>query len=244
MKDDLIKKIKELPRLKLLVLIFAIWQYASILGMAIFHWPDAFAWLNLGLLAAFVILSPVYESLLLLIISIPFYLVLPNSQFNALSMWRPLFLLLFLVWLIKDKKMRYKEIKFLPWDKLLGIYLLVGIAVTLIFGKFVGQGFKQIAFWVNIFCLYLVMINTLKSKEQIFELIRYIIWSLAIIVTLGFTQLIGTFFTNLDTFWVYWASNITKLYYGANFSSVALYSNSWFSYSGGRGLRMFSIMPD
>lgn len=244
MTKDIIKKIKEFPRLKLLILIFAVWQYASLLGMAMFHWPDALAWLNLGLLTAFAILCPTYETLLLLILSIPFYVVLPNPQLNALSMWRPLFLFLFVVWLVRDKKMKYTEIKFLPWDKLLGIFLLAGMAATLILGKFVGQGFKQIAFWLNIYCLYLVLINTLKSKEQIFELIRYVIWSLAIIVTLGFTQLIGTFFTSLDTFWVYWASNITKLYYGSNFASVALYSNSWFSFSGVRELRMFSIMPD
>lgn len=244
MGNNLFKTIKELPRLKLLILIFAIWQYASILGMSIFHWPDVFIWLNLGLLSAFVILSSSYESLLLLILSIPFFVALPNFQFSALSMWRPLFLLLFFVWLIRDKKMNFYEIKFLPWDKLLGLFLFVGIIITLFSGRFIGQGFKQVLFWLNIYCLYLVLINTLKNKEQILELIRYVIWSLAIIVTLGFTQLFGTFFTNLDVFWVYWASNVTKLFYGESFALVSLYSNSWFSYSGGRGLRMFSIMPD
>jgi len=244
MTKDLIAKIKELPRLKLLILVFTVWQYASILGIAILDWPNSLVWLNLGLLMAFVVLAPVYESLLLLVLSIPFYVVLPNRQFDTLSMWRPLFLALFIVWLIRDKKLKYAEIKFLPWDKYLGIFLLVGAAVTLVFGKFVDQGFRQVLFWVNIYFFYLVLINTLKSKAQIFEFIRYALWSLTIIVTLGFTQLIGTFLTNFDTFWVYWASNITKLYYGQNFASVALYSNSWFSFIGDRSLRMFSIMPD
>ena len=244
MTNDLIAKIKALPRLKVLILLFTVWQYISILGIAVLTWPNSLVWLNLGLLLAFVVLAPAYEALLLLILSIPFYTVLPNARFETLSMWRPLFFALFAVWLIRDKKLKYAEIKFLPWDKILGLFVLVGVLVTLVFGKFVGQGFKQMLFWLNIYLLYLVMVNILKSKAQIFELIRYVLWSLAIIVTLGFTQLIGTFLTDLDTFWVYWASNVTQLYYGQSFSQVVLYSNSWFSYTGGRELRMFSIMPD
>ncbi len=244
MTKDLIRKINELPRLKLLILFFAIWQYISILGIAVLNWQDYIIWLNLGILTAFIILSPIYESLLLLILSIPFYVALPNPNFDSLSMWRPLFLLLFMVWVAREKRFKYSDIKFLPWDKYFGFFVLLGLLVTLVFAKFPLQGLKQILFWANIYVFYLVLINTLKSKAQIFEIIRYVIWSLAIIITLGFTQLIGTFLADFDTFWVYWASNITKLYYGQNFASVSLYSNSWFSYAGGRSLRMFSIMPD
>jgi O-antigen ligase len=161
-----------------------------------------------------------------------------------LPMWRILYLALFIIWFVRDKKLKFKEIKFLPWDKYLGGFVAVGLIVAFIFGPFKLEAIKQVVFWLNIYFLYLVLINTLKSKQQIFETIRYTIWSLTIIVTLGFTQLFGTFLTNLDTFWVYWASNVTKLYYGTSFANVALYSNSWFSYSGARELRMFSIMPD
>ncbi|MEK7617930.1 MAG: O-antigen ligase family protein [Patescibacteria group bacterium] len=244
MIDELALKIRGLPRLKALILAFTVWQYVCVLGMAMLGWQEYLIWINLGLLASFIILAPSYESLLLIILSIPFFVALPNPKFDSLSMWRPLFAILFFVWLIREKKFKYAEIKFLPWDKFLGVFLMVGILVTLVFGKFIGQGFKQVLYWVNIYIFYLVMINVLKSKQQIFEIIRYILWSLAIIVTLGFTQLIGTFLTDFDTFWVYWASNITKLYYGQDFASVALYSNSWFSYLGGRSLRVFSIMPD
>jgi O-antigen ligase len=244
MLKDLHQKIKNLPRLKLLIILFAIWQYICIVWMGMFHLPQEFIWLNLGLLSGFIVLAPVFESLLLLIISVPFFVVLPQSNFETLAMWRPLFALLFLVWLIRDKKFKFNEITFLPWDRVLGIFVFVGLVITLLFAQFPKQGLKQIVFWLNIYIFYLILINVLKSKQQIFEFIRYLIWSLTIIVTLGFTQLIGTFLTNLDTFWVYWASNITSLYYGKSFAEVALYSNSWFSYAGGRELRMFSIMPD
>ncbi len=244
MKEELFQKIKSLPRLRLLIILFAIWQYVCIVWIALFNLPKEFIWLNLGLLSGFIVLAPVFESLLLLTISIPFYVVLPQNNFDTLAMWRPLFILIFLVWLVREKKFKYKEIIFLPWDKLLGIFLLVGLGVTLLLAEFPKQGIKQVVFWLNIYIFYVTLINVLKSKQQIFEYIRYLIWSLTIIVALGFTQLIGTFLTTLDTFWVYWASNITSLYYGKNFALVAMYSNSWFSYAGGRELRMFSIMPD
>ncbi len=254
MIKDFKLKLKETPRIKLLIIVFTIWQYVSIAGMALLGWPVSLVWLNLGLILGFILLSPIYESLLLLILSIPFYVVLPNTQFDSLSMWRVLFASLFALWLIRDKKIftlaGFKEviygrkIIFLPWDKYLGYFIILGLIVTLLFGTFKVQGLKQILFLVNIYLFYIVLINTLKSKIQIFELIRYVVWALAIIVTLGFTQLFGTFFTNLDTFWVFWADNITRLYYGDQFATVALYSNSWFSYVGGRDLRMFSIMPD
>ncbi len=244
MTNELIQKIKDLPKLKLLILVFVIWQYFSVAGIAVLNWSPSIVWLNLGLLLGFILLCPVYESILLLILSIPFSVVVPNARFDSLPMWRILYLALFLIWLVRDKKFKIKEIKFLPWDKYLAWFVLLGLVMGLVFGNFKIEAVKQVFFWLNIYFLYLVMINTLKSKQQIFEVIRYAIWSLAIIVTLGFTQLFGTFFGNLDTFWVYWDSNITKLYYGASFANVALYSNSWFSYSGGRELRMFSIMPD
>lgn len=244
MNGEISEKLKNIPRIKLLILIFAIWQYISILGMALLGWPNSLVWLNLGLLTAFIVLAPVYESLLLLVLSAPFFVVLPNTAFETLSMWRPLFVVLFLVWLIRDKKFRYENILFLPWDKILAAFVVVGLSVSLLWGQFVVQGFKQVLFWANVYLFYLVLINSLKSRQQIFEFIRYVIWALAIIITLGFTQLIGTFLANLDTFWVFWASNITKLYYGQAFATVSLYSNSWFSYMDGRSLRMFSIMPD
>lgn len=254
MTKDLLIKLKELPRLKLLIIVFTVWQYISILGMALMNWPQSLVWLNLGLLTAFIFLSPVYESLLLLVLSIPFYVVIPNARFESLPMWRVLFAILFAVWLVREKKFflpkrlgggwNWEGIHFLPWDKYLAWFALVGVLLAFLFGQFRVQAVKEVLFLVNIYMLYLVMVNSLRGKQQIFELIRYTIWSLAIIVTLGFTQLIGTFFGDLNTFWVFWASNITKLYYGAGFTDVALYSNSWFSYSGTTTLRMFSIMPD
>ena len=184
MTEDFIKKLKELPRLKLLIIAFTIWQYISVAGMAILGWSTSLVWLNLGLLLAFILLCPVYESLLLLILSIPFYVAIPNSRFDSLAMWRILFFALFVVWFVKDKRLKIKDVHFLPWDKYLGWFVAVGFLAAMLFGSFRWEAFKQVLFWGNIYCFYLVMINTLRGKQQIFELIRYVIWSLAIIVTL------------------------------------------------------------
>jgi len=245
MLKDFKQKIKDLPRLKLLIILFTVWQYVSVACMVALNWPVSLVWLNLGLLLAFIVLCPVYESILLLILSIPFYLVLPNTKFDSLSMWRVLFLVLFIVWFVKDKKFNFRTIIFLPWDKYLGMFAATGLLIGLLLGRFQTEAIRQTAFFVNIYIFYLVMVNSLRGKQHIFEVIRYCIWSMTIIVTLGFAQLISTFLTSLNVFWVYWAANVTKLYYGANFTNVALYSNSWFSYSGQTTeLRMFSIMPD
>jgi O-antigen ligase len=246
MIKDFLDRLKELPRLKLLIIIFTVWQYFSVAGMALLGWPNSLVWLNLGLLLAFIALCPVYETLLLLILSIPFFVAIPNSRFDSLSMWRVLYLALFVVWFARDKKFKLKEIHFLPWDKYLAWFMLAGLFLGLVFGSFKLEAVKQAVFFLNIYLLYVVLINTLKNKQQIFELIRYTIWSFAIIITLGFAQLFGSLLTDIGTFWVFWAANITKLYYGPSFAAVSLYSNSWFAYSGSTSieLRMFSIMPD
>jgi len=244
MTQALIEKIKNLPRLRLLIILLVIWQYFCVAGIGLLNWPQYLIWVNLGLLLGFILICPVYESLLLLILSIPFSVALPNAYFDALPMWRILYLALFIVWLIKEKKFKFKEIHFLPWDKFLAIFAAIGLTVSLIFAPYKAQAIKEVVFWLNIYFFYIVLINSVRGKQHIFEIIRYVLWSLTIIVALGFAQLFGTFFTSLDTFWVFWAANITKLYYGADFASVSLYSNSWFSYVGARELRMFSIMPD
>ncbi len=237
---------------RLITIALIIWEFFSALMLAVANWPDAIIWVNLFLLCLFILIFSVFDSLLLLIVSIPFYVVLPNPYFETLSMWRILFALLFAVWIIKDLKFNpfdrlkagIKDLRFFGWDKLLGILTGLAIITTLSFAQFISPGLKQVLFWINIYLLYVVLINTVKSRDQIIKIVKYTTGSLLLILALGYLQLLATFFTNLDTFWVYWASFVSKLYYGGNFAEVALYSNSWFSYDGVRQLRMFSIMPD
>jgi hypothetical protein len=83
MNKEFWEKIKALPRLKLLIIIFTVWQYFSIAGIAILNWSPALIWLNMGLLLAFILLAPIYESILLLVLSIPFFVVVPIRMYVA-----------------------------------------------------------------------------------------------------------------------------------------------------------------
>ncbi len=236
---------------KKIIWLLATWQFISVLMLAVSSWPAWVVWLNLALLLISMVFLEIFDSLLLLIISIPFYVALPNSRFDSLSMWRILFVFLFIIFLFKSdflkaKKPReiLKQLLIFSWDKY--IFALAGLTflVIILFAPFKSAGLRQLLFFVNLYLFYLVLAHTLKTREEIIKVIRYVVSSLALIITIGFAQLFLTFFVSMDTFWVYWASNFTKLYYGGKLMSVSLYSNSWFAFNGGRELRMFSIMPD
>jgi hypothetical protein len=64
-------------------------------------------------------------------------------------------------------------------------------------------------------------------------------------VAVGSLQFVATFLVPQYYFWQYWATMVSKVYYGQSLASVLVYSNSWFSYTSDiPDLRMFSIMPD
>lgn len=246
---------------KYIVLLLVIWQFFSVLLMAIGYWPYEVVWLNAALGLLFVLFADTYHVLLLLIASIPFYVAMPNARFDALSVWRIWFVTAFLVWVFRNLREgsfrssggagwwrgllgRFGISRFMPWDRFLGYFFLLSLVVTLALARFKVQGLKQLVYFLNAYLLYVLVAHAVTRRTQVVEVVRTAALSLVLVIGLGYVQLASTFFTNLDTFWVYWASFVSRLYYGRFFSGVALYSNSWFSYTGGRELRMFSIMPD
>ena len=218
-------------------------------------------WINLFLGCLFILFASSYNSVLFLALAVPLYVAVPNDKFSSLSIWRIWFALLFVVFCfeqyraLRKQNLSVKDSVYvaisdfwdnsLPWDKYLWAFGVGALIITLLVAAYPLQGIKQILFWLNLFLFYAVLINTVKTKKQIIEVIKFTAASLGIIVLLGYVQLIATFFTKLDVFWVYWASYVSRLYYGSDLAKVLLYSNSWFSYTGGgEELRMFSIMPD
>jgi O-antigen ligase len=136
------------------------------------------------------------------------------------------------------------ESRFFPWDKYLGLFVLVCL-LSIMFAEFPVQSIKQIIFLINVYLLYLVLINVTTTRDRVIDLIKYAGVSAGIIVALGYVQFIATLFASPYYFWQYWAMMVSKLYYGLPLANVLAYSNSWFSYTAGRqDLRMFSIMPD
>lgn len=226
------------------IALLAFWHGFSLLMTAVFNWPKEIIWLNFGLSSAFILLSETYYGLLLLIVLIPFYSVLPNPYFESLSFWRPLFLLLFIAWLVKGKRLNVKNFGLMPWDKILGYFAVASLIITLLFARFIPAGLKQLLFLINIYVFYAVLVNEVKTRKQILGALKAGAVSLGIIIVFGFLQLMLTFFVGLNFFWVYWADNISRIFYGNFFAEAALYSNSWFSYTGGWNLRMFGLQPD
>lgn len=73
-----------------------LWQLISVYLMATGVWPGSVAWANLLLVLAYILLAPAFSGLLLVVASIPFYIVLPQHYSDTLSMWRPVVGVLFL----------------------------------------------------------------------------------------------------------------------------------------------------
>lgn len=261
----------ELSHTKRIIWLLVLWQFISVLLMALGTWPASIAWINVAMLGLFVLVVPPYEGLLMLILSIPFYVALPNRYLDSLPMWRLLFIEFFAVWFVhlaikqksywqklfterKKQKPNFRKIllsvfrridsRFLPWDKYIWMFLALA-SVSSFFARFPWQGIKQIIFFINIYLFYIVFINVVTTKDKIIEVVKYLVVSTGIIVVLGYIQFAATLFVVQYYFWQYWAIMVSKLYYGLHLASVLAYSNSWFSYSGGQQtLRMFSIMPD
>lgn len=263
------------PQRLLWLLVF--WQLIAVLLMALGVWPDWVAWINVGLIALYIIVADTHYGILLLIASIPFFVVVPNPYFASLPSWRLLFIWLFLIWLVRtffrqkeylNKITHFRQLyrqaqileqsklellwtmlrridsRFLPWDKYAALFLFVAL-LSMIFARYPVESIKHLIFLINIYLLYVVLINTTTTRERIIDLIKYAAASTAIIVALGYVQFIATLFVLPYYFWQYWAVMVSRLYFGLPLANVLVYSNSWFSYtSGQQELRMFSIMPD
>ena len=119
-------------------------------------------------------------------------------------------------------------------------------ALSLISAQDVGVGMKKILFLLNIFLLFPVVTFSIKNKNDFKEIIKFIFYSAALLVSVGYLQFILTFFIPLFDFWQFWAQNIIVAMYGQNLGDLLSYSNTWFSYYEvmPATLRMFSLLPD
>ncbi len=231
-----------------IIWLIVLWNVVSIIFMASGVWPEWVSLINLALAAIFVLAAEPYDSVLLLIALIPFYIAVPNQYSDTLVSWRLLFAELFAVWAARmlgaHRGKTWSAIRLFSWDRAL-FALAAWSALLLPFTQYRGASVKQLLFFVNIYLLYIVLVHSVSGARRMKETIGYAAVSLAIIVFLGYVQLFLTFFTSLERFWKAWALMVSSLYYGQSLAGVLLYSNSWFSYTGGgEGLRMFSILPD
>lgn len=206
-------------------------------------WPQEVIYVNLVLQLLALLLFDLEHAVYSVLLSLPFYLVLPNPYLDTFSAWRIAFIALFAKYYWGVYKGQ-AEMSFFAWDKYLK-YLGIIALISLSIAEFKFLGLKKIIFVLNIYLLYIVIFNTFKSKEQILKLLKVSFVSLGTIVALGFVQYISTFFSSQYYFWQYWATYISRAYYGSLLSDTSLYSNSWFSFAENEAptLRMFSVLP-
>lgn len=242
-------------RQKFLLIILALLQGFLALTVATGILPSTYAWLQLVVVAVGAICLDEYNALLLVIVGLPFYLALPNARFDALSAWRVAVIIIFIAWLLRIKawqkpilsKQFWADLfSQLPkWDKYLLIYAIAAV-ITIAFEPFRGVGLFKLMFFVNAYGLYLLVIAIVNTPQKVKGLLAAFFASSAAIVIIGYLQYFATFFSNTYNFWQYWATIISRSYYGSALSNSLVYSNSWFSFNAGGPptLRMFSILPD
>jgi O-antigen ligase len=233
---------------KFWLIIFFIYQFFSTLLLAIGVWPKEVVYLNLLLQILAVFVFDIEYAVYSVVLSIPFYLVIPNSRLDTFSAWRIVFAFLFLVFLYKEKDFfrrgTLSKLTFFKWDKYLK-YLFYVVLLSVAVSDLKVPGLKKIAFVINICLLYLVIIHVIQSKERILRLVKVSLVATGGIVLFGFVQLYISLESSIYYFWQYWATFPARVYYGRQFADTALYSNSWLtSGKGGTTLRMFSILPD
>jgi O-antigen ligase len=231
---------------KIIIASLFLWQLISTGLMATGVWPEWVSWVNFGLLSLYILFSDSFDGLLVTLVSLPFMVVLPNQYIEGLPAWRLVLVWLGMVWFAKKFiiKKDYKLQSIFTWDKY-GLFFLLLLLASLVVAKFPVHGLKQIIFLANAVVIYFLIQQIVTTKEQLITLVKYFIGSLGIVVAIGYIQFIATLFSSQYYFWQYWAVFVSKLYYGLDLANVLIYSNSWFSYTGGgQSLRMFSIMPD
>jgi|GEM_PF-879423 len=129
---------------------------------------------------------------------------------------------------------------------LLTVLFFIIAVISLITAQDVGAGVKKILFLLNIFLLFPIVIFAIRNKRDLIEIMKFVFYSSAIIVFIGYIQFLSTFFIPLFKFWQFWAQDVIRVFYGQNLSNLLTFSNTWFSYYDilPPTLRMFSVMPD
>ncbi|MBI3335414.1 MAG: O-antigen ligase family protein [Candidatus Portnoybacteria bacterium] len=216
-----------------------------------------FAFLLLAILAAFILTKPFKESLELFLLSLPFYIALPVSTgFDSMSMWRPLSLLLVILWLWEKRGILWED-PLAFWDEFLrrrGLLYLTGAffififiaTISLLWASDIGSGVKAIIYFINIFLILFIYAWEL-THQDLLRLIKRAGQVSGFFLFVGFLQFAGTFFVPLYEFWQWWAAYPISAYYGSQTSNLVSYSNTWFSYYSEKlpaTLRIFSLFQD
>jgi O-antigen ligase len=230
--------------------IHTIFQGFTALAIGIGIIPHELVFVALALQLLAVLLFDLEHAFYSVLLSIPFFLILPNPYFESFSAWRVVFAFLFVVYIFKAgllslKGIDLKKVRFAPWDKWLAAFAVV-ILLSVLVAEFKGVAVKKFLFLVNIYLLYIVGLNVIREKKQLLKSMWISFVSLALIVSIGFLQLFVSLKSTVYYLWQYWTVLPARFYYGSTFADTSAYSNSWVAFDSQNNfsLRMFSVLPD
>jgi len=211
-----------------------------------------------GIMIFYMIFSSVEDSLWLTVASIPLFVALPISDsFDTLASWRIIIAVLFLCLFFKKGislnlvrsakgRIRIKEnLKHYGLEYIILAFLLVGL-LSVSVADYKILAVKKLLFLINIFLLFLIARNIVRSEQSIVRLWRAAAVGGVVVIAIALIQFVAALFAPLFLFWQFWADKVIGVFYGQNLSYLLSYSNTWFAYyaSNPPTLRLFSIFPD
>lgn len=218
------------------------------------------AWAILAILAAFIILRPLKESIILFSRSIPFYIALPvTATFDSFNMWRVVTLLIAFKWVFaaRPEILAVLNAKFSPagikrlWAgnkiEILGLALFAIAFLSLFKAAYFFEGARRLIYFANLAIIFPAIVWVFKKRlVTVRDISKNIAISLFLIVLAGYLQLLSAYVLNLGEFMMFWAGQIQEGFYGKNWSQIVFSANTWFAYNAGTypKLRMFSTFPD
>lgn len=211
--------------------------------------PRLFSFVFLGIFIVFIFLRSLEESTCLFLMLIPFFMALPISEsFDSLNIWRVVSIMIFVKWLFENHK---RIISCFGFKKLIknknflifgGMFLLV--VLSLIPAQDKLAAIKRIIYLINLSLIGFVVYDLVKKNHDfIKQALKSIIVPAIILVVIGFVQLIMTYFSNVNSFLVFWAKTVQKNLFGQDWSDIVFQSNTWLAfYKHQLSLRMFSSL--
>lgn len=245
-------------------IVFAL-QCAAVIAVIAFHAPRELFLATAGIIVFFVVFSPMEDTVLFIVRSIPVFVALPiTEQFDSLNMWRIVVAIVFCKWfsvpartrvffssvqgLFDEAKTDGKNALRALWRQwrieALSVALFVIACVSLIGAADVGTGIKRILFFVNLGMLFFV-VRSVARTIPLKKIAANVVLSGMLVVSAGFIQLLSAYTMDVDSFSEFWALVVNKSLYGTAWANIAIAANTWFAYYGGTiHLRMFSSFPD
>jgi len=210
----------------------------------------------LGVVLFFLIFSPLEDTVLYTVRSIPFFVALPITEsFDSFNMWRIVIGVLFLRWCIPQRKEIITRLRTFNFTRFwrenqfeFFVLCIFGLSfLSLREANDLSAGLKRIIYFGNMAVLFPVIKScVVADRTMLGRLMKNITITMGILVVISYLQLASAFQWDYMKFVNFWALKVQYGFYGSAWSSIVYQANTWFAYLGGGGLRLriFSTFPD